>query len=332
MNRAWTKELLKHAGIIFVGVLIGAFYGYPLRGLTVGLAGLLAWQLFNLFRLEHWLREPKRVLPPGGDGIWARIFARVRHSRERARESRKQFRRLVKELQASTKAFPDGGIVLNECFEIINFNKTARTMLGLKKKLDRGKRIDNLIRHPDFVAYLEMDRRSHRESVEIPAPGGSDRWLSCRLIPYGPSQSLLLMRDITQSMRLEAMRRDFVANASHELRSPITVISGYLDALAEDEHVPATWAEPIADMREQADRMSQLVRDLLVLSRLESGASSPSARRWRSSRSFPISSRTPSAILPKKAALLFAGTWTTTADTCRSRTRASESLRRISLG
>ncbi len=278
MNRVWTTELLKHAGIVLVGVLIGALYGYPLHGLTLGLVGVLGWQLFNLYRFEHWLREPKRVTPPGGDGIWARLFARVQHQRERARASRKQFRGLVKELRASTKAFPDAGIILNERLEIINFNKAARAMLGLKKKLDRGKRIDNLIRHPDFVAYLELDGRSRRESVDIPAPGGGDRWVSCRLIPYGPGQGLLLIRDITQSMRMEAMRRDFVANASHELRSPLTVIAGYLDALAEDEEIPATWAQPIAEMREQADRMSQLVRDLLVLSRLESGASSPTDR------------------------------------------------------
>jgi signal transduction histidine kinase len=50
-------------------------------------------------------------------------------------------------------------------------------------------------------------------------------------VPYGGGQSLLLARDVTRQMRLEAMRKDFVANASHELRTPLTVISGYLDTL-----------------------------------------------------------------------------------------------------
>jgi two-component system phosphate regulon sensor histidine kinase PhoR len=70
-------------------------------------------------------------------------------------------------------------------------------------------------------------------------------------------------------MRLEAMRKDFVANASHELRTPLTVISGYLDTLAEDVDLDAGWAGPIKDMRSQAQRMNAIIADLLELSQLE---------------------------------------------------------------
>jgi len=67
------------------------------------------------------------------------------------------------------------------------------------------------------------------------------------------------------------MRRDFVANASHELRSPLTVISGYLDSLGDDPDLPAAWSQPIVQMRAQATRMAKIVSELLELSRLESG-------------------------------------------------------------
>jgi two-component system phosphate regulon sensor histidine kinase PhoR len=70
-------------------------------------------------------------------------------------------------------------------------------------------------------------------------------------------------------MRLEAVRRDFVANASHELRSPLTVISGYLETLAQDPVVDAELKGPVAEMRRQAERMTAIIRDLLELSRLE---------------------------------------------------------------
>jgi two-component system phosphate regulon sensor histidine kinase PhoR len=90
------------------------------------------------------------------------------------------------------------------------------------------------------------------------------------MIPYGPEQNLLLIRDITANVRLERTRRDFVANASHELRTPLTVITGYLEALAEDGGAPATWQQPLMEMRAQASRMAQLLDDLLQLSRLES--------------------------------------------------------------
>ena len=65
------------------------------------------------------------------------------------------------------------------------------------------------------------------------------------------------------------MRRDFVANASHELRSPLTVITGYLDTMVDDEALRSNWAQPIEQMREQANRMAHIVTELLELSRLE---------------------------------------------------------------
>jgi two-component system phosphate regulon sensor histidine kinase PhoR len=71
-------------------------------------------------------------------------------------------------------------------------------------------------------------------------------------------------------MRLEAMRKDFIANASHELRTPLTVITGYLDTLAGDSGLDPAWAGPIRDMRAQAQRMNAIIADLLELSRLES--------------------------------------------------------------
>jgi two-component system, OmpR family, phosphate regulon sensor histidine kinase PhoR len=68
------------------------------------------------------------------------------------------------------------------------------------------------------------------------------------------------------------MRRDFVANASHELRSPLTVITGYLDSMRSDDTVPEEWRQPVSDMTQQAARMRAIIDDMLTLSRLESGA------------------------------------------------------------
>jgi two-component system phosphate regulon sensor histidine kinase PhoR len=99
--------------------------------------------------------------------------------------------------------------------------------------------------------------------------------LSVRVVPYGQDQKLLLSRDITQAEKLETMRRDFVANVSHELKTPVTVISGFLETLADgkvrlDE---ARGKQVIGIMREQSERMQRLIEDLLVLSALEASAS-----------------------------------------------------------
>lgn len=267
MSRVWIFAGLRHLAFLGAGALIGGLYGYSTAGLAIAAIGLLGWHLFNLQRLTQTLSSGSKAPMISGNGLWSRAFARVDFLHERNRFNRKRWRRLVKEFQASAKAFPDGGVILNTKREILNYNKSARRLLGLKKKRDRGMRIDNLIRHPDFVEYLETG--SAKESVEIPAPVDDETWLSCRLIPYGPEQSLLLVRDITPSVNMERTRRDFVANASHELRSPLTVIAGYLDALSEDTSLPGAWVQPVTDMREQTARMGQLVDDLLQLSKLE---------------------------------------------------------------
>jgi two-component system phosphate regulon sensor histidine kinase PhoR len=88
-------------------------------------------------------------------------------------------------------------------------------------------------------------------------------------VPYGEGQQLLLVRDVSRQVRLEAMRKDFVANASHELRSPLTVVSGYLETLGQDPALDPELRAPVAEMRRQAERMTSIIRDLLALSRLE---------------------------------------------------------------
>lgn len=269
MSKVWIAALGRHLAVLIVGTLIGALYGYTHIGLMIAGLGLLGWHLFNLYRLEHWLQTGDATEMPAGNGLWARVFARARFIDSRSKEDRKNYRRLLKELRAATKAFPDGGIILNSNDEIMTCNKAASKLLGLKRKRDRGQRIENFIRHPLFVSFLETG--GDKETVEFPAPLGN-QWFSCRLMPYGPGQRLLLVSDITQARKLETARTDFVANASHELRSPLTVLAGYLDVLRDDEQLPESWSQPVEEMCEQTERMSQLVADLLQLSKLESSA------------------------------------------------------------
>jgi two-component system phosphate regulon sensor histidine kinase PhoR len=268
MPRVWLTTLWQHGAVLATGFLVGWVYSVPLIGLLSAGVILLGWHLYHLYLLERWLRTGRHGPLPSGNGPWSQVLARIEAIREDALTHKANWRRLVKELRASTKAFPDGGVILGPENEIIRANKVARRLLGLKKKRDRGAPIDNLIRHPDFVSFLR--RGGKRESVELPAPVGQDVWVSCRIIPYGADQKLLLVRDISRNVKMERVRRDFVANASHELRSPLTVIAGYLDVMADDDTLPETWQAPVRDMRAQAERMSALVRDLLTLSKLES--------------------------------------------------------------
>lgn len=268
MTSAWSFALARLLALVGVALVGGFIFGQPLVWLISVLTGYLCLQLLNLYRLHRWLRQRNSIDPLDIGGAWADVVAQVVRLHRRKRFHKQRLIRLFRELRRSTAAMPDGVIVLNDAREILWFNRTAGRLLDLRRKADLGLRIDNLMRAPDFIRYLEQG--DFANPVLITWPAGSELNLSIQMIPYGGGQQMMLVRDVTRQAKLEAMRKDFVANASHELRSPLTVISGYLDSLSEDAALDPGWAGPIGEMRRQADRMNAVVHDLLELSKLES--------------------------------------------------------------
>jgi two-component system, OmpR family, phosphate regulon sensor histidine kinase PhoR len=258
-------------GRLFATVLAGLGAGWLLGNLWAGLACALAlhlgWVLANLFRLEWWLRHRNYADPPDVGGVWGEIIAQVVRLHRRKRFHKQRFVQLMRQLQRSTAALPNGVVILNAQREIVWFNRMAARLLELRSTADLGLRIDNLLREPEFLRYLA--RQDYSNPVVIRPTMGEDTYLSLQVAPYGDGQLLLLASDVSRQMRLEAVRRDFVANASHELRSPLTVISGYLETLGQDPALDPDLLGPVAEMRRQAERMTQIIRDLLELSRLE---------------------------------------------------------------
>ncbi len=254
--------------ILAAGGLIGWKYDQVLVGLLVATLLVLGFQVRQLLSVDQALRSGNFDRFRLGDGIWQQIIARVRFERERAVRRKADYRKLLREIQKSTNAMPDGAVIIDANHEIVSANKAAKTLAGIKRKKDRGQRIDNILRAPAVTAMLESG--THSESVEIQSPTIDGRWLNCRVVPYGAEQKIMFLRDVSDRIRLSKMRRDFVANASHELRSPLTVIAGYLDALADSGDLGDDWEKPVMQMQSQALRMRQILTEMLELSRLES--------------------------------------------------------------
>jgi two-component system phosphate regulon sensor histidine kinase PhoR len=250
--------------------LIGLWVGSISWTLVVGLCLYLAYTLRNLYALDRIIFGAGRLPLFDTRGLWAELVARADRIKARSRNRKRRFHRLVREVRESTGAISDAGIILNADREIVWFNPAATRLLGLDPERDVGNRIDNLVRHPDFVQYLAEPEES---SIVIPSPRVESGSLQVQLIPYGQDQQLAIIRDVTHETHLERTRRDFVANASHELRSPLTVITGYLDTMADDEEMVDAWQAPISEMLRQSHRMTQILRDLIELTRLESSES-----------------------------------------------------------
>lgn len=266
MPNRWVSQLFFLGAWLAFALLLGTWFGNPGWFLAGALALYLASTLRNVYILDRVLRRGKHI-PLQTRGLWAELFAGVEKLKAKSRARKKRYHGLLREVRASTGALHDAGIILNAESEIQWFNPAATRLVGLDPETDVGQRLDNLLRHPDFVTYLQDPQG---EVITIPSPKDDTGQLAVQIIPYGKDQRLAIIRDVTREMQLERTRRDFVANASHELRSPLTVIGGYLDALAEDEDLSESWQSPIREMERQAERMTRILRDLIELTRLES--------------------------------------------------------------
>ena len=182
----------------------------------------LIWQLRQLLQFNRALHTGNFDSFRIGEGIWQQIYSRFSYERDRGSRYKKMYRQLIKEIRRSTNAMPDGAVVLDENNEIVVCNRAAKMLAGLKRKKDRGQRVDNILRAPALTRLLRADDAT--KVADIPSPVKDGSWLNCRVVPYGIDQKLLLLRDVTDRIMLSRMQRDFVANASHELRSPLTVM------------------------------------------------------------------------------------------------------------
>jgi two-component system phosphate regulon sensor histidine kinase PhoR len=263
----WQREIMTFLGLFLVVCVIGFFTKLFVPLLFILTLFILFRHLYQIHRFEKWLRTGGRTNYPKTTGVWEELYYHVYRIKKNNKRRKKQLSKMVDQFRQSTEALPDAAVVLNESDEIEWANKAAREVLGLKRS-DKGQRIPNLIRFPEFIQYLKQKR--YEDPVIVPSPVNHSITLAVRIINYGAGLRLLLAQDVTQLKQMERMRKDFVANVSHELRTPLTVIKGYIETLQDvDEGDSLLLTTSLKNIQGQAERMQHLVDDLLLLAHLE---------------------------------------------------------------
>ena len=178
-------------------------------------------------------------------------------------------------MSALVDSLDEGVLAVDRRRDVVRINAAARALLGVRDDVpfpaDRLSR-DQVLRGAlsDALAGRSTD------SAELRI-GERTALLTARPLPAGGA--VLALLDLTAIRRLETVRRDFVANVSHELKTPLTVISGFAETLADDNPPEAQRQQFVEAIRNNALRMQRLVDDLLDLSRIESGHWQPSPTR-----------------------------------------------------
>ncbi|MBM4062020.1 MAG: PAS domain-containing sensor histidine kinase [Planctomycetes bacterium] len=206
----------------------------------------------------------------GAAALTARAAAAEAALAERDREAGR--------LVASLDGALGGVVVLDERQRIVASNATAQELMGLPANGGRGRVLGDLVPWPELQDALAALRRGGAgEAVEFEV-AGAERALVVRVLGLGELGGVVAVDDQSRIKRLESLRRDFVANVSHELKTPLAAILGFVSTLLEDPETPAATRQRFLErIAGQTERLSALVADLLTLSRLDEPAGLPAA-------------------------------------------------------
>jgi len=269
-------------GLFFWMVVAGiaGYWLYPSSGLLLGAFSVCLFtvlkDLWKGQKITKWLRHSNVQEPPDMGGIWGDLIDRMRRILNEQRKQTKVEQQRLQDFLLAIQASPNGVVLLDPEGRIEWCNQTAAQHLGMDAKRDLMQHVVHLVRDPVFNKYLTSE--VHEGEVVIDGRSESLQKsikLSVQLHSYGDNRQLLLTRDVTTLAQAEAMRRDFVANVSHEIRTPLTVMSGFIETLQTLQLETEERDKYLQLMYVQAERMQDLVNDLLILSQLE-GSSLPS--------------------------------------------------------
>ena len=273
---SWSRTLLWF--VVWFGLAAGVqFYWDTSAGwvmLSIIFAAVLTWRHHQVARAARWATHPETDPPAELGHLEDMVASLYRHTREQS-NTIYTLQETTDAVMSAAQALPIGAVTLDKDFHIRWFNAAAENILHLKPRQDRGQNLLNLLRSPSFVAYAKQSAWDEPLILKVSLEG-SHQSIMVRLVPYAQEQLLLIARDLTQIEKLETTRRDFVANVSHEMRTPLTVLCGFLETLLEapDRALsPQQKKQYLTLMQEQALRMQALVSDLLTLSSLETSDS-----------------------------------------------------------
>lgn len=184
------------------------------------------------------------------------------------------------QLEATLGSLQEAVLIVDASNYILLANKALQAISSRAATQIIGHRLELVLHSADFLTYVEavrLGKAQPQQEVEL-VEGGRTTWLEITgtiIQSQGSSRgpwTLFVLHDITKQKKLEAVRKDFVANVSHELRTPLSVIKGYVETLVDGhQDIPIEDRERfLKTIQRHTERLNSLLEDLLVLSRLES--------------------------------------------------------------
>jgi two-component system phosphate regulon sensor histidine kinase PhoR len=268
-------------GMVVITCLLLTLFGYWFSqwlwlGAVAVLSGYLFWWFQRMLQLYQWLKQDHLSLsPPDTFGLLQSPVRRLVKERQQAKRIQDNNKELIQQFRTMVEALPYATILVNKSLTIKYLNDHAQQIFGLSSS-DVGKSLQQVFNDSE-VMHLFDDKyftreKAAKEGLKMPQPTAPQRLIKTRLINANRYRYLLLAHDVSAMEALQKSRKNFMANASHELRTPLTVITGYLEYLKDHSADLPQLKQAIEQAYDQSQRMSQIIADMLALSRIEHAA------------------------------------------------------------
>jgi two-component system phosphate regulon sensor histidine kinase PhoR len=182
-----------------------------------------------------------------------------------------------REIEAILGCMVEGIIAIDNDEHVIRMNASANKIFGIDPIIETGRPIQEMIRHSGLLSFVAQALNLQEPlEDELTLAGKDKRYLHVQAVPLTGKKDkrigvLIVLHDLTRLRQLESVRRDFVANVSHELKTPITAIRGAVETLIDEEGFDQDCQRFLQSIFKQSERLNALVEDLLDLSRIEQG-------------------------------------------------------------
>ncbi|HKJ72103.1 MAG TPA: phosphate regulon sensor histidine kinase PhoR [Gammaproteobacteria bacterium] len=241
--------------------------GFALFGAGAAWSGL--WIQARLFALRRWLQSREGTVSLAGEHAWDTLESELRYYFKHRDRQLRETRRRLEQLEGLAQELPVGVALLDPGGRLLEGNRKAFDLLAMDPERGRGQRLQGWLREPELADLFAATGPAIRQGTAPYHPDPS-RTLAFTCTRKEDGTFLLVVEEITERLRLQKMREDFVANVSHELRSPLTSLRGFGETLIADPELPTQQRQEfLRIMDDQIRRMQSLVDDLLTLSRLE---------------------------------------------------------------
>ena len=265
------KDLWRYSFIISCAAFIGyAFYSDLVYALVFSLLAtvvILLWQTIRINLLYKWIINPSNEPLPSNDGQFFLLHRELSRRNSTNKIQKKLLTEQLGQFRKAASVIPDAIVLIDLTGKITWANQKASHILGIQWPRDADVRFSDLIRDPELnEIFLENDST---DGIEILSPVNRELTLNVKCLFYTTNQKMIIARDVSRLLSINKIHTDFVANVSHELKTPLTVLKGYLEILNNSKIEDERFEKPINQMVIETERMRLIVEDLLYLSKLE---------------------------------------------------------------